>query len=54
MPGKQYLIMFDIDARKRHYHRTDSGKIVEFMVQLEIKTGGLWKEVSIPLLVEIL
>lgn len=36
--------MFDLNVRKRHYHVTKSGKIVEFMVQLEIKVGKFWKE----------
>lgn len=43
MPEKQYLIMLDIDARKRHYHITESGKIKKFVVQLEVKIGGTWK-----------
>jgi hypothetical protein len=45
MPEKQYLIMLDMDARKRHYHISEAGKITNFVVQLEVKTGGLWKEV---------
>ncbi|MBI5188240.1 MAG: hypothetical protein HZA07_04110 [Nitrospirae bacterium] len=45
MPEKQYLIMFDLDVRKRHYHKTTSGKVTVFMVQLEIKVGDIWKEV---------
>ncbi|MBI4823324.1 MAG: hypothetical protein HY805_03725 [Nitrospirae bacterium] len=45
MIEKQYLIMFDLDARKRHYHKTESGKITAFMVQMEIKINDMWKEV---------
>jgi len=45
MPEKQYLIMLDIDTRKRHYHLLETGKIEKFMVQLEIKIGNEWKEV---------
>ena len=45
MPEKEYLILLDIDVRKRHYHYTDAGKIMKFVVQLEVKTGGAWKEV---------
>ena len=44
MPEKQYLILLDIDARKRHYHFTKTGRITKFIVQLEVKKGGVWKE----------
>ena len=42
---KKYLVLLDIDARKRHYHVTESGRVTKFVVQLEVKTGGVWKEV---------
>lgn len=45
MSEKEYLIMLDFDARKRHYHKAESGRITEFMVQLEIRVGESWKEV---------
>ena len=45
MGEKHYLIMLDTDARKRHYHRTEAGKITNFSVQLEIKIGDTWREV---------
>ena len=45
MLEKQYLILLDIDTRKRHYHVVGSGKIIKFVVQLEVKRGGVWKEV---------
>lgn len=45
MPEKQYLILLDIDARKRHHHVTEAGRIAKFVVQLEVKTGVVWKEV---------
>jgi hypothetical protein len=45
MPEKEYVILLDIDIRKRHYHKTESGKITIFAVQLEIKHGGNWKTV---------
>lgn len=45
MSEKQYLILLDINARKRHYHVTETGKVIRFAVQLEIKVGGIWKEV---------
>ena len=45
MPEKEYLILLDVDARKRHYHLTETGKVVKFRVQLEIKISDEWKEV---------
>ena len=45
MPEKQYLILLDFDTRKRHYHRTEGGKIIRFVVQLEVRYRGQWKEV---------
>ena len=45
MSEKEYLILLDIDARKRHYHATEGGKIKKFAVQLEVKVGNEWKEV---------
>ena len=45
MTEKQYLILLDIDARKRHCHFTKVGRIIKFVVQLEVKIGGVWKEV---------
>ena len=37
--------MNGLDARKRHCHQTQRGTVVKFMVQLEIKHEGFWKEV---------
>jgi hypothetical protein len=45
MPEKNYLILLDIDARKRHHHITEAGRIIKFVVQMEIKVGEEWKEV---------
>ena len=45
MPEKEYLIMFDLDVRKRHYHKAEAGKITVFMVQLEIRMNDMWREV---------
>ena len=45
MAEKHYLILLDINARKRHYHVTEAGRIIKFVVQLEVKTGDVWKEV---------
>ena len=53
MGEKQYLIMLDMDVRKRHYHIAEAGKITNFTVQLEInvdpnvaKAGGLQSQAS--------
>jgi len=45
MAEKEYLILFDINTRKRHYHVTEAGRIIKFVVQLEVKTGDKWKEI---------
>ena len=43
MPERQYLLPVWLDTRIRHYHRTESGRVVEFLVQLEIKVTGSWR-----------
>lgn len=46
MAKKEYLIRLGERARKRHYHETDKGDIVAFMVQLEVKVKeGFWQPV---------
>jgi hypothetical protein len=45
MAEKEYIIPYSEDVRKRHYHKTIKGKVVKFVVQLEVKHGGNWKEV---------
>jgi len=45
VPKKEYLILLDVDTRKRHYHVVERGRITEFVVQLEVRSGGVWKEV---------
>jgi hypothetical protein len=41
---KAYLIRLGEGARKRHYHQTEKGRVVAFMVQLEIEVeGAVWK-----------
>jgi hypothetical protein len=42
---KEYIIPYSEDVRKRHYHKTIKGKVVKFMVQLEVTHEGIWKEV---------
>ena len=43
MPEISYTLPVGTDARIRHYHRTQSGKVVEFVVQLEVEVRGTWK-----------
>jgi hypothetical protein len=45
MAEKNYIIPYREDVRKRHYHETMKGMVVKFMVQLEIKYQGEWKQV---------
>lgn len=45
MPEKEYIIPYSEEVRKRHYHKTVGGMVVKFMVQLEIKVEGKWREV---------
>ena len=45
MAEKEYIIPYSEDVRKRHYHKTTKGKVVKFVVQLEVKHGGNWNEV---------
>ncbi|MGH7183242.1 MAG: DUF7718 family protein [Nitrospiraceae bacterium] len=32
-------------ARKRHFHKTKKGKVVDFVVQLAVKVDGVWQPV---------
>ena len=45
MRASEYVIPLGEDARKRHYHETDQGKVVAFAVQLEILVEKLWQVV---------
>lgn len=45
MRASEYVIPLGEDARKRHYHETDKGKVVAFAVQLEILVEKLWQVV---------
>lgn len=45
MSERAYVLAFDVDVRKRHFHLLDGGRIVRFMVQLEVRAGATWKEV---------
>ena len=43
MPETSYTLPVWTDTRIRHYHRTQSGKVVQFVVQLEVEVRGTWK-----------
>ena len=45
MSEKSYTRALGENARKRHSHETDKGKVVDFVVQLEVKVGGTWMPV---------
>lgn len=45
MAEKEYIIPYSKDARKRHYHKTATGEVIKFVVQLEVRYEGKWKEV---------
>ena len=45
MAEKTYTRILGEDARKRHYHKTEKSKVIDFVVQLEVKIGNEWKPV---------
>ncbi|MFQ5787507.1 MAG: hypothetical protein ACE5H1_05950 [Thermodesulfobacteriota bacterium] len=45
MSEKTYTRDLGEGVRKRHYHRTEKGKVIDFVVQLEVKLEGKWKPV---------
>lgn len=45
MAERLYIIPYSRVARKRHYHKTERGRVVNFVVQLEVKVEGEWKQV---------
>lgn len=45
MPERRYTLPVWIDARIRHYHRTERGRVVKFLIQLEVQMEGSWKGV---------
>lgn len=45
MSEKLYTRTLGEAARKRHLHKTEKGKVVNFIVQLEVKVGSEWKPV---------
>jgi len=45
VPEKSYTRALGEGARKRHLHRTEKGRVIDFVVQLEVKIGDEWKPV---------
>jgi hypothetical protein len=45
LPEKRYVIPYSFDVQKRHHHETQRGKIVQFMVQLEVLVKEVWRPV---------
>lgn len=41
----EYVIPLGENARKRHYHETDKGRIIKFAVQLEVLVDNQWRVV---------
>jgi hypothetical protein len=42
---KTYTRALGANARKRHFHKTERGKVINFTVQLEVKVKGAWQPV---------
>ena len=45
MGEKIYTRALGENARKRHFHKTEHGKVINFAVQLEVKVDGAWQPV---------
>ncbi len=45
MSEKTYTRDLGEGVRKRHYHRTEKGKVIDFVVQLEVEMDGEWQPV---------
>jgi hypothetical protein len=45
MGEKTYTRALGMGARKRHFHKTERGKVINFAVQLEVKIDGTWQPV---------
>ncbi len=38
-----FVVVLDNGVRKRHYHETEKGKVISFVVQLELEVKEEWK-----------
>ena len=41
----EFVVVLEEGVRKRHYHQSEKGKVISFMVQLEVCVDGDWKPV---------
>jgi hypothetical protein len=41
----EYLVLLEEGVRKRHRHETDRGRVISFVVQLELLVGNAWQVV---------
>ena len=45
MSEKTYTRALGENARKRHFHKTERGNVLDFVVQLEVNVEGVWRPV---------
>jgi hypothetical protein len=45
MGEKTYVRALGENARKRHFHKTERGEVINFVVQLEVKVDVDWRPV---------
>ena len=45
MSVTEYVVPLGEDARKRHYHESEKGKVIAFTVQLEVFVNDQWRVV---------
>ena len=38
-----YVVVLDEGVRKRHFHEAEKGRVVRFVVQLEVRIQGVWR-----------
>ena len=54
MSVTEYVIPLGENARKRHYHETDRGKVIGFVVQLEVFAPNFGRKLSITTMAVVL
>ncbi len=45
MAETRYTLPVSADTRIRHYHLTERGRVVRFVIQLEVQVKASWKSV---------
>ena len=43
MSATEYVIPLGENARKRHYHEADKGKVIGFVVKMEVFVNDQWR-----------